>query len=57
MKKLLLCAFNLFVGILVCGGANLLAWGVTPVQKLSGVAMYLCGIVLCVVGAVKIDLK
>ena len=57
MKKLLLCAFTLCVGILVCGGANLLAWGVTPMQKLSGVAMYVCGIVVCVVGVVKIDLK
>lgn len=56
MKKLALFVFNVIVGLLVCCGACILAWGVTPTQKYLGLTMYLFGTVICVISCVKIKI-
>ena len=56
MKKLALFVFVTVIGLLVCCGACILAWGITPTQKFIGLAMYLFGTVICAISCVKIKI-
>lgn len=55
MKNVLDFAVCAFCSALVCVGACILAWGVTPELKVAGLCMLLCGITLAVVDVVLLS--